>query len=88
MITDDYQEFISEDNDDIVYFFKGIGYKKRFTNSMTGIIDITFEILSPFGYKYYEKDVSSKEETFEVYNYSNSDNKYKPIIILKNIKEK
>ena len=85
MITDDYEEFISEDNTSVVYFLKGVGYQKRFTSSMTGIIDITFEVLSPYAYKYYEKVVSKEENTFEIYNHSNFDNNYKPIIILSNI---
>ena len=85
IITDDYCEFISEDNEDIIYFLKGVSYKKRFTNNMTGIIDVTFKVLSPYGYRYYIKEVSSNEKTFNLYNYSNSNNNYKPVIKLSNI---
>lgn len=85
MITDDYCEFVSEDNEDIIYFLKGIGYQKRFTNAMTGIIDVTFEVLSPYGYRHYIKEVPSKEKTFKLYNHSNSNNNYKPVIKLSNI---
>ena len=85
MITDDYEEFVSEDNADVIYFLRGIGYQKRFTSSMTGIIDITFKALSPYAYKYYEKVIPQKEKIFEIYNHSNTDNNYKPVIILTNI---
>lgn len=85
MITDDFCEFVSEDNEDIIYFLKGVGYSKRFTNNMTGIIDVTFKILSPYGYKYYARQVSKSEKSFEIYNYSNMDNAYKPVITLSGI---
>ncbi len=85
MITDDFCEFISEDNEDIIYFLKGIGYNKRFTNNMTGIIDVTFKVLSPYGYKHYIREISKNEKSFEIYNYSNIDNAYKPVITLSNI---
>ena len=85
VITDDYYEFISEDNEDIVYFLKGIRYNKRFTNSMTGIIDVTFKMLSPYGYKHYIRQATKNEKIFDVYNYSNVDNAYKPVITLSEI---
>lgn len=85
VITDDYCEFISEDNEDIIYFLKGVSYQKRFTNNMRGVIDVTFEMLSPYGYKHSIREILSGEKTFEVYNYSNIDNAYKPVITLSNI---
>ena len=88
MITDDYCEFISEDNEDIIYFLKGVGYDKRFTNDMKGIIDVTFKVLSPFGYKHYIREILSLEKNFDIYNYSNINNSYKPLITLSNISTK
>lgn len=85
IITEDYCEFISEDNEDIIYFLKGVGYKKRFANNMTGIIDVTFQVLTPYGYKHYIREVSSGERRFEIYNFSNIDNAYKPVIVLRDI---
>ena len=58
VITDDYCEFISDDNDDIIYFLKGVSYQKRFTNNMVGVIDVTFKVLSPYGYKHYIREIS------------------------------
>jgi len=85
IITDDYCEFISEDNEDIIYFLKGISYKKRFTNNMTGIIDVTFKLLSPHGYKYFAREILKGETQFDMFNFSNIDNAYKPVITLSNI---
>lgn len=88
MITEEFCEFISEDNEDVIYFLKGVGYKKRFTNSMTGIIDVTFKVLSPYGFKHYIREISSSEKVFDIYNYSNIDNAYKPVIVLSKITSK
>ena len=85
MITEDYCEFISEDNEDIIYFLKAEKYQKRFTHNMTGIIDVTFKVLTPYGYKHSIREILSGEETFEIYNYSNADDHYKPVITLSNI---
>ena len=88
LITDDYKEFISEDNEDIVYFLKGTSYVKRFTPDMKGIIDVTFKTLSQYGYRYYTKNVIKPNAKFDVLNSSNIDKPYKPIIELKNISSK
>ena len=88
LITDEYKEFISEDNEDIVYFLKGKSYVKRFTPDMKGIIDVTFKTLSQYGYRYYTKKVIRPNAKFEVLNSSNIDKPYKPIIELKNISSK
>lgn len=85
LITDNYKEFISEDNEDIVYFLKGTSYVKRFTPDMKGIIDVTFKTLSQYGYKYYTKKVVNPTTEFEILNSSNINKPYKPVIELKNI---
>lgn len=84
-ITDDYKEFMSEDNDGIVYFLKGESYVKRFTPDMRGIIDITFKTLSNCGYRYYTNEVVNNGKVFIVLNYSNISKPHKPIIELKNV---
>lgn len=85
LITDDYKEFISEDNEDIIYFLKGQEYVKRFTPDMRGIIDITFKTLSQYGYRYYTKKIINPKKKFNVLNSSNISKPYKPVIELKNI---
>lgn len=85
MITDDYCEFISEDNEEVVYFLKGVEYTKKFTNEFKGIVEITFNSISPFGYRHSLDEISSNVKHFGIYNYSNYDDSYKPVITLKNI---
>lgn len=85
MITDDYCEFISEDDESVSYFLKGVGYNKRFTHDMTGIIDITFKMLSNYAYKSYIKTVKKPSGEFIIQNDSNVNKPCKPIIEIQNI---
>ncbi|MGL5767222.1 MAG: hypothetical protein ACRCX8_16440 [Sarcina sp.] len=85
MITDSYVPFISEDNEELIYFFKGDSYVKRFTPDMTGLLDVTFKVMSPFAYKKYVKKVTDTSKVFAVMNMSNSDNAYKPIVEINKI---
>lgn len=85
VITDEYKEFISEDNEEIAYFFKGISYKKRFTFDMKGLVDVTFKVMSPCGYRKSVLTASNGETGFSIVNPSNISKPYKPIIELKNI---
>jgi len=84
-IADEYLEFISEDNIDLVYFLKGIGYTKRFTPDMKGIVDVTFKVLSNYGYRNYEKKIENPVDKFIISNNSNVNKPCKPIIELTNI---
>ena len=85
LMADEYLEFISEDNKDIVYFLKGIGYKKRFTPDMKGLIDVTFKALSGYGYRNYVKKIEKPVGEFVLLNNSNINKPCKPIIELSNI---
>lgn len=85
LIADEYLEFISEDNEDIVYFLKGVGYTKRFTPDMKGLIDITFKTLTNYGYRNYVKKIENPTDKFIVSNTSNVNKPCKPIIELSNI---
>lgn len=87
LITDEYKEFISEDNDTISYFLKGVRYTKRFTFDMRGLIDVTFKILSPHGYRKSIQVIPSGSTAFNIVNPSNISKPYKPIIEIKNISD-
>lgn len=84
-ITDGYKPFVSEDNEDVTYFFKGVGLSKRFTKDFRGVIDITFKILSNYGYKKYIKIITNTQNEFSVFNGSSISIPYKPVIEIKNI---
>lgn len=85
LIADEYLEFISEDNDELVYFLKGVSYTKRFAPDMKGLIDVTFKVLSSYGYRSYEKKIKNPVGKFTILNNSNVNKPCKPIIELTNI---
>lgn len=86
IITDDYKEFISGDDADVIYFLKGVSYVKRFTPDMKGIIDVTFKTLNNYGYKYYiSETINSMSGIFSIFNESNTSKNYKPIIEISDI---
>ena len=85
LITDEYREFISEDDDTVIYFFRGIKYTKRFTSEMKGLLDVTFKVLSPHGYRKSIQTFSSSVGVFNIVNPSNLSKPYKPVIEIRNI---
>lgn len=85
LITDNYKEFVSEDDENIVFFLKGESYVKRFTYEKKGLIDVTFKVLSPCGYRKQIVEIKSNGEHVSIYNPSNIRENYKPVIELKNI---
>lgn len=86
-ITEDFKPFVSFDEAEYSYMLRGKTLVKRFNHKMQGLIDVTFEILENFTYKFQNKkivkDNFSKYNT--VYNYSNFEDEYKPLLELKNI---
>lgn len=84
-ITDTYREFISEDDEEIVFFLKGESYEKRFTHQKKGLIDVTFKVLSPHGYRKQVVKIKPEDGYVNIYNPSNVKKNYKPVIELSNI---
>ena len=85
LITNNYKEFISEDSEDVVFFLKGESYEKRFSHQKMGMLDVTFKILSPCGYKKQVVKIQSNGNPVNIYNPSNIREHYKPVIELSNI---
>lgn len=84
-ICDEYKEFISEDNEDLVFLLKGKSYVKRFTSDMKGIIDVTFDVLGSCAYRKYVKKITNVDSNFIIYNSCNMHKYYMPIIEISNI---
>lgn len=84
-ISDDYKPFVSNDNDSYCYLLKGKSIIKRFTKDFTGLIDVTFDILDNYTYKYQNIIVGNTEKEYNIYNYSNINKPYKPVIELFNV---
>ena len=84
-ISDEFKPFVSYDNLDITYFLKGKSYKKRFANNMKGLIDVTFETYSQYGYKRNNTALDSYNQSKTIYIDTNIQKAYKPKVIIKNI---
>lgn len=82
LISDDFEEFISYDNLDYIYYLKCTKIQKKFTyGEPKGCIEVTFKPLSQYAYKkvIIEKEVKGKE----LINIHNSgDLNYEPIIVI------
>ena len=84
LITDDFAPFITDDNPDVIYYFKVVNLVKVLTFSGTGYLRVTFKPYSKYAYKReeYEARVTSSS-TLTIYNPSRQ--LYKPIIELTNL---
>lgn len=79
LCTDDFEEFISFDNPEYVYYFKCTRIQKKFTFNNEGWIEVTFKPLNQYAYKRIkvEKNIKGKE-IIDIYNECNFD--YYPLI--------
>lgn len=79
LVTEDFAQFISEDNLDKIYYFKVSKIVKQFTHGETGYLEVTFK---PYSNYSYIKSTLEGNNTIIVNNLSNVDNNYKPVIEL------
>lgn len=77
LMTDDFAPFVSDDNLDMVYYFKTIGINKQFTHDMKGYLEVKFKPYSTYGYN---RVVSTGSSRIVISNTSNLDSSYKPVI--------
>lgn len=84
LISDDFEEFVSYDNPEYVYYFKCISIVKNFTYGKEGWITTTFQPLNHYAYKKLciDKLVDGKEY-IEINNITKKD--YEPKIIINNL---
>lgn len=83
LITDYFAPFISDDDTEIIYYFKVVKIIKTLTYDNKGYLQVTFKPFS--NYQYRRKEFEKKVETsalFEIYN--DSRKTYMPIIELIN----
>ena len=86
LISDDFKQFVSEDNLELTYYFKTIKIIKKFTFEKKGYLEVTFRPFSNLAYKTFSKTFTvdtSKDLYF--YNYSNVIDDYSPIIEIENL---
>lgn len=84
LISDDFEEFISYDNPEYVYYFKCIKLVKNFTYGGIGWVTATFQPLNHYAYKriIIDKLINGKEY-IEINNITNKN--YEPKIIINNL---
>lgn len=83
-ITDDFCEFISEDDSEYIYFLKGNSITKKLDNEMKGILEVTFELMDNYSYKQQLITLNNTQKNINILNPSNVSS-YKPKIELFNI---
>lgn len=82
LITDTFCEFISEDNPELIYYFKCIGINKKFSSDMKGILEVTMQPQDEYAYSpimNYIYEVNG-EENINIYCLENATDKNFPII--------
>lgn len=77
LVTDDFKPFISEDNLDMIYYFKVSNITKYFTLKGTGYLEVTFKPYS--NYCYVRKEFSTSN-SLTITNPSNVEGVYKPLM--------
>lgn len=77
LITDDFVPFVSEDDEDKVYYFKTVEIKKQFTHDMKGYLEVKFKPYSSYSYT---RVVATGSTRVVINNMSNVDSVYKPVI--------
>ena len=50
MITKEFSEFVSEDNPELLYYFKCVGVSREFNADMEGILKLKMKPLTPYAY--------------------------------------
>lgn len=86
--TDDFVEFISEDNVELIYYVKATKIAKKFTDNLEGYLEVTFQPFTNFAYKSDVKTIIIKENIERkiiINNKSNVQNDYMPIVELINL---
>lgn len=50
LVQDKFKPFISEDEPEVIHYFKCVGVKKKFNSSMKGVLELTMKPSSPYAY--------------------------------------
>jgi phage-related protein len=83
LITEDYVPFISDDDLEIIYYFKVVNLKKMLTFEKQGYLNVVFEPFTKYVYKREENEqIINGNKTIKIYNESKED--YYPIIEITN----
>lgn len=89
MYQDSFKPFISQDNDEIVYYLKATKIYKNFDCNMKGMLTVEFQPYTSYGYKYFEKKIicENEIETKIINDSTTSAEFYDPIIEIESFAE-
>lgn len=84
MITNEFCEFVSEDNPELIYYFKCVGVSRQFNADMNGTLTLRMKPLSAYAYTPLivetHRSKSDKIIEFDFENISNVSDMYYPQI--------
>lgn len=84
--SEDFIPFKTEDDMNLTYYLKATRIIKKFNFEMKGYLEVTFKPFSKYAYMDYVKPLQINGEKIQyLYNYSNVDYEYSPIIELQNL---
>ena len=89
LFTDTFKPFISQDNDELVYYLKAIKIYKKFNEKMEGLLEVEFQPYTAYAYRPITYKVICDESIeYKVENISTVlDEYYEPIIEIKKTKD-
>lgn len=88
LISDTFKPFVSEDNQDLVYYVKCTNINKKFSNDMKGYLECTFKFFGDSAYTRFEGNIQTNQSGVGVLSFmspSNVDELYRPIIKVTNL---
>ena len=91
LMQSEFKPFISQDDANVIYYFKCVGIKKKFNHNMQGVLEVTMQPSNSFAYTpvVYYNHISRDNQlySFNIDNISNLDIPYYPIIEITHLDE-
>lgn len=86
IVQDNFCPFVSEDNEDLTYYFKATNITKHFTYDKLGYLEVTFQSFSDYAYKQLSRKINVNGETsITIVNETNVENFIFPIVEVSNL---
>lgn len=88
LTSDNFAPFVSEDDEEVAYFFRTKKITRNFTPNKYGYLEVVFQPYSNYVYKMFTKKVACENEIeVTVMNESDTNDFYHPIIEIENLED-